>query len=411
MEATNVRERNRMAVFTAAFLIIFCCAASSAFSVFAIPLQKATGGTASQIAFTLTLYQFFMACFGVASGYIMDKFGAKKLMYFGGLIFGLGWFLTAFVHNLFFLYVTVGLMAGAGNGIMYNPALLTALKWFPEKRGTISGFLLGAASLGPLVLAKAGAYLCDQYGMNGFVPIGIAYFIICWAVGWLMDTPKAPINEQQTIHETNVDTNYTPQAMLKSWQFWLLLILFSIACTAGIMLIGSLSMIAQVQLSMTPIVAANMVVVNTLSNFGGRLITGRLTDKLGQTKTLALILVLTIIGLAGLRFSTGVVTFTIFLILLGASFGGVLVVYPTLTGNVFGQTHAGTNYGLMFFGYAIGALVGPQIAALFTNQSAGSGAYHAAYLVAILVALVGLLIDVFLIVRKIGLKEDKEITK
>lgn len=407
MEASSLSKapRSRVFVFTAAFLIIFSCAASSAFSVFAIPLQQATGASASQVAFTLTLYQFFMACFGVGSGYIMDRFGAKKLMYFGGLIFGLGWGLTAFAHSLVFVYITVGLLAGAGNGLMYNPALLTALKWFPEKRGTISGLLLGAASLGPLVLAKVGAFLCDRYAMNGFIPIGIAYLVICWGVGWLVENPPKTDPEQTTTVSNAAD--YNPKQMLKSWQFWLLLLLFAIACTAGIMLIGSLSMIAQTQLKMTPLVAANMVMINTIANFCGRLITGRLTDKLGQTKTLALILCLTIVGLAGLRVASSVVVFTIFLILLGASFGGVLVVYPTLTGNVFGQTYAGTNYGLMFFGYAIGALVGPQIAALFTDRAAGTAAYHNAYLVAIAVAVVGLIIDIFLIVRRIGVPKKE----
>uniref|UniRef100_A0ABS3IWZ9 Major facilitator superfamily (MFS) profile domain-containing protein n=1 Tax=Bifidobacterium asteroides TaxID=1684 RepID=A0ABS3IWZ9_9BIFI len=100
--------------------------------------------------------------------------------------------------------------------------------------------------------------------------------------------------------------------------------------------------------------------------------------------------------------------FAIFLILLGASFGGVLVVYPTLTSSVFGQTHSGTNYGIMFFGYAIGALLGPQIAARFIDQSAGVGAYRGAYMVAICVALVGLVIDVFLIAKKIGTKEKEQ---
>ena len=79
--------------------------------------------------------------------------------------------------------------------------------------------------------------------------------------------------------------------------FWILLVLFSIACTAGIMMIGSLSAIVQVQLGMTAVAAANMVVINCLSNFGGRLAVGRLCDKLGETKTLALIFILTIIGL------------------------------------------------------------------------------------------------------------------
>src|SRR5699024_6135142 len=153
-------------VFTAAFIIIFCCSASAAFSVFAETLQEATGGTAAQVALTLTIYQFFMALFGIISGRVIDKTSPKKLMFIGGIVFGLGWFLGAFANSIPFLYLSIGFLAGAGNGLLYNPALLTTLKWFPKNSGTVSGFLLGAASLGPLVLAKVGAILCDRLGQN-----------------------------------------------------------------------------------------------------------------------------------------------------------------------------------------------------------------------------------------------------
>lgn len=400
METTHVPtvSGHRRLIFTAAFIIIFCCSASAAFSVFADTLVKATSATASQVALTLTLYQFFMAAFGIISGRVIDHASPKRLMYVGGFIFGLGWFLGAFAHNIWFLYFAIGLLAGSGNGLLYNPALLTTLKWFPEKRGTISGLLLGAASLGPLVLAKVGAWLCATMGVNGLMPIGAAYLILIWLVGWLMASPTAPASTTAT----PVTTGKSPKEMMGSLNFWLLLLLFTIACTAGIMLIGSLSSIAQIQLQLTPIVAANFVVVNTLANFFGRMITGRAVDKLGETRTLLVILTLTIIGLAGLRFATSIAMFTIFLIILGASFGGVLVVFPTLTGKTFGQKFSGTNYGIMFFGYAIGALIGPQIATLSMNQAAGTQAYNGSYLVAIGVAVIGILIDLYLIHQGIG---------
>lgn len=393
----------RKFVFTAAFIIIFCCSASAAFSVFAVPLQQATGATASQVALTLTIYQFFMAVFGIISGRVIDKSGPKTLMYIGGFIFGLGWFLGAFAHSLWFLYLSIGFLAGAGNGLLYNPALLTTLKWFPEKSGAISGYLLAAASLGPLVLAKVGAVLCDKMGTAGFIPIGIAYLFLIWVVAWLMKNPAESEQTQATTKEQK--EGYTPGQMLRTLNFWLLLILFSVACTAGIMLIGSLSSIAQTQLSMTPVVAANMVIVNTLSNFCGRLLTGNAVDKIGPMATLILVMVITIIGLAGLRFATTTAIFVIFLILLGASFGGVLVVFPTLTNGTFGQLFSGTNYGIMFFGYAIGSLIGPQIAAVAVNASAGASAYHSAYLVAIAVAVFGILVALFLYFRGIGHKQ------
>lgn len=396
-----MKEKNRMLIFSAAFIIIFCCSASAAFSVFAKPLQEATGGDSAQVAFTLTIYQFFMALFGILSGKIVDKSGPKMLMIVGGIVFGLGWALTAFASSIPMLYITTGFIAGAGNGLLYNPSLNTALKWFPEKKGTMSGILLGAASLGPLVLAKVGAILCEAFGTQGFIYIGLAYIILVELVAWLVEAPKAgwaPKNWTPAQQASSYVADVTPGAMIKTSTFWIMLILFSLACTAGIMMIGSLSTIAQTQLSMDPITASNMVVINCLANLCGRLIIGKLCDKIGNAKTLALVLVVTIIGLGGLYFAKGnTVMFIVFLILLGAAFGGVLVVYPPLTASQFGMKNQGINYGIMFFGYSIGSLFGPQIAANFVNTSAGTLAYSNVYLVAIGVALVGLVLNSYLI--------------
>ena len=398
----NKGMEKRKLIFTAAFFVIFVCSASAAFSVFSIPLQEATGGNASQVALTFTIYQFSMSLFGIISGRIVDKSGPKKLMYIGGLIFGLGWFMTAFVTSIPLLYLTCGLVGGAGNGLLYNPSLNTALRWYPEKRGTMSGVLLCAASVGPLVTAKAGAILCDQFGIRGLTFLGISYLIIIWLVGFKMELPEKnwlPTGFSQV--SANSDSNqkhYAPKEMLLTSKFWLLLLLFSIACTGGIMMIGTLSSIGQVQLGMTPVSAANLVAVNLLSNLCGRLIIGKLCDKWGELETLALIFVLTIISLIGLSFSYSLPVFIFFLIILGASFGGVLVVFPPLTSKTFGMKHSGVNYGIMFFGYSIGALLGPQIAARFVDPSLGIKAYHQAFIIATFVAIVGLVLA--LIVRK-----------
>jgi len=395
-------QREGKLVFTAAFVIIFCCSASAAFSVFAETLQDATSGTAAQVAITLTIYQFFMALFGIISGRVIGRTSPKKLMFIGGFVFGLGWFLGAFVNSLPFLYLSIGFLAGAGNGLLYNPALLTALKWFPKNSGTASGFLLGAASLGPLVLAKVGAILSDRFGQAGFIPIGIAYLVLVSLVAGFM---KAPAESDVQTNQTNKKSGLSPSEMLKTTSFWLMIILFSIACTAGVMLIGSLSPIAQVQLNLTALTASNFVVLNTLSNFFGRLVTGRAVDKIGPINTVITVLVITIIGLLGLRISTNIILFAISVILLGASFGGVLVIFPTLTNKTFGTKFSGSNYGIMFFGYAIGSYIGPQIATQAANPEAGTGMFYNAYFVAIGVAVVGIIIAWILSIRHIGQKD------
>lgn len=381
-----MKKDKRYYVFAAAFTVIFCCAAISAFSVFAKPLQEATGASASQVALTLTINQFVVALFGFISGQIVDKQGPKKLAYVGGVLLGLGWATTGLVTNIWMLYLTCGIIAGIGNGLLYNPCINTALRWFPEKRGTMSGVLLASASLGPLVLAKVGAYLCEAFGTFGLVYIGIAYAVIVVAVAGLLDFPEI----SSTVSNDDQE-GITPKEMLKLPIFWLMIIVFALACTSGIMMVGALSTIAQVQLEITPLVAANFVVVNCLANFIGRLTIGRLCDAVGETNVLIGILVSTIIALIGLRFSTSVIMFGIFLAILGASFGGILVVYPPLNSKMFGIKHSGKNYGIMFFGYSIGAYLGPQIAAQFVDLSLGTSAYNQVYLVAIGVAVVGIL--------------------
>lgn len=397
----NISNHRRL-VFSASYFVIFCCSASAAFSIFAKPLQAETGGTSSQIMLTLTIYQFFMALFGIISGRIVDKFGPRNLIYIGGFIFGCGWMLTAFANSIATLYLYCGVIAGIGNGLLYNPSLNTALRWFPEKRGLMSGILLTAASFGPLILAKVGAILSENFGSFGFVYIGATFLIIIWLVAWCMDIPDKnwqPVgfSNKPVVIGKMEHKDYSAPEMLRTSLFWCLFILFSIACTAGIMMIGSLSPIVQKQLNLTAVVAANMVAVNLISNICGRLLVGRLCDKLGELKTLLGIFILTIISLVGLMFSTNIVMFVFFLIILGASFGGVLVVFPPLTSKCFGMKHFGFNYGIMFFAYAAGALIGPQIAALAVNEELGVHAYYHAYMVAAGVAVIGLLITVFLL--------------
>lgn len=396
--------KQRKLVFTAAFIIIFCCSASAAFSVFAQPLQAATGGSAAEVALTLTIYQTFMAIFGILSGKIVDKSGPKKLMFIGGIVFGLGWALTAFASSIPMLYLTTGLIAGAGNGLLYNPSLNMALKWFPEKKGTMSGLLLASASVGPLALSKVGAILCEAVGTQGFIYIGVAYAVLVCLSSMFVAVPEADwipdgyTPAQQAAQNSIRDV--TPGEMIKTVRFWMMLILFALSCTAGIMMIGSLSTIAQTQLGVDPITASNFVAVNCIANLCGRLIIGKFCDKVGEAQTLVGILIVTAAALFGLNMAgTNLVFFTICLILLGGAFGGVLVVYPPFTAKNFGMKNQGMNYGIMFFAYAIGSLLGPQIAAKFVNASAGAMAYSQVYMVAIGVAAVALILN-FILIKK-----------
>ena len=397
----NKQVHNRNLVFVGAFIAVWIVSAANVFTVFDKPLQEATGGSASQVALALTLYQTVMALFGILSGRIADKAGPKKLTFVGGAVFAAGWILTGFATSIPMLYLSYGLLAGAGNGLLYNPAINTALRWFPEKRGTMNGVLLCAASIGGIMLSKIGAVLNDAFGQTGFIYIGVGFLILAWTAGVLVHPVPADWRPEgwdpdNAAGPAGKEVDYTPKQMVSTSTFWLMLVIFAIAATSGLMLIGKLSAIVQVQLGFDAVTAANFVMINTAANLVGRLTTGKLCDKIGEVPTLAGILTLTIIGLLGLSVSTSPVMFAVFLYLLGASFGGVLVAFPPLTSRQFGMKNFGINYGIMFFAYAIASLVGPQIASQLIDTTAGINAYQTAFYVAALVAAVGLVLLVFL---------------
>ncbi len=394
------RQSGRAVIFGAAFVVVFTTSGPSAFSVFADPLIAATGGSRSQVVLALTLYQFCMAVTGIFSGRIMDRSGPRLITYAGALLMGLGWMLTALAADLTRLYLGFGLTLGVGVGLIYAPAINLVVRWYPDKRGAMSGALLSAASLGPLVLARAGAGLHEHFGLFALVYVGCVCLSLVWLVAWTMRLPPPgwlPEGWTPPAAPPRETAPCTPGMMIRSGLFWLMLALYSLAATAGVMMVSSLSPIAQVQLGLSAVAAAGLVSLNCLANFAGRLGFGRLCDLWGESRTLVLLYALTIIGLAGMSACASVPVFAVFLVLLGGAFGGVLVVFPPLTAKAFGITYSGSNYGLMFFGYAVGSLLGPQIAAGAANPAAGARAFASAYHVAACVALAGLFLNILLI--------------
>lgn len=388
-----------MVIFIAAFLIIFCTGGVSAFSVFSEALQRTSGGSASQVAFAYSMNLFFLAFIGIFSGRIADRHSPKLLMYLGGICLGAGWALSAVVRNPVLLCLTFGFLAGTGEGLVYNPCITLTLRWFPEKRATMSGILLAAASLGPITIAKAGVWLLELVGIYGLVAIGALFFVIIFAFGWLIEAPRSnnSIKTGSSSSEGKKQGEYTPREMVRTAEFWITALLYMLAATSGIMMLGTLSTISQVQLGITAAAAANLVVVNCLSNFAGRSLVGYVCDRLGETKTLVILLIATCLALYGMRASEDLVLFTVCLIVNGFSFGGILVVFPPLTSRLFGLKNSGINYGIVFMAYSVAALFAPQISTRAANPELGTATYSSAFMIAICVAFAGLLVDLFLI--------------
>lgn len=170
---------NRWFIFTSAWIIIFLVASIAIFSVFSEPMTKLHGWSSADYNLAYSLYTLIFAIVAIFAGMITDRYGVKWLMYIGGLLFGLGWFLTASVTTIPMLYVTFSLIAGSGAGMMYNSALVTAMRWFPDKGGKISGLLLSSAAIGPFILSPIAAMIIERFGvLVSFRILGIVFLSV-----------------------------------------------------------------------------------------------------------------------------------------------------------------------------------------------------------------------------------------
>ena len=147
----NITKATRWRVFAGVWLQSLFTSATAYFSLFCIPLTTKFGWSDSAFALAYTIYMFTYCAVGFIGGSLAEKISPRKTIYIGLCLFAGGWFLTGFASSIPQLYVFYGLMAGAGGGMIYPACLPTALKWFPDRSGSISGLVCASASAAAVV--------------------------------------------------------------------------------------------------------------------------------------------------------------------------------------------------------------------------------------------------------------------
>lgn len=389
---------NRWLIFAAAWWINLFTAATAIYSAFSLPMTSLHQWSLSGFNLGYSIYLIVFCVTGIFAGRLCDKYGPVKIIYIGSTLFGLGWIGCGFATDLWMLYLCYGFIASAGGGAVYNAVISSALRWFPDKGGSVSGMILSAAALGPAIMMPIARWLIDEYGPNNtFMIIGVAHIVGIWTVGWLIT--KVPDNYRPAGWQPSAEaaqkamgTDYNWRQMFTMPVFYLLFVAFVFATTSGNMVLSSASPIAQSQIKMTPGVAAYTVTVMTLANFFGRLSFGVIFDKIGDYKALALSLVLNGVAMLLMSTATTAATFFAYIGLLGFSFGGLLAVFAPIVKKTFGSKNFGMNFGIMFTGYSGGALIGSQVAAYYKQQV---GTFTSAYYIAAVLALVALMLLFF----------------
>lgn len=382
MASTN-SNKGRAVVLSAACVTMFFISSIALYSVVSKNLLAIYPEWSSALTWAFPVFQTIMAVTGTFAGRISDKIGPRNVVIAAAVCYGVG----------------------------YNPALTTGQKWSIDKKGLASGITLAASTAGPAVLSPVlASTLIPSLGIFGALKaLGVIFFVTIAASALFLKAPEAgwlPEGFEAPKGGAHAGTfgDLTPGEMVKTPRFWILIVTFAFAATAGTLLVGKVASIAAVQLFADPTSAAAValggvvVSVNTCANLVGRLSFGQIIDKLGAYKSLLISLVVTIVALVIMSMSFTQSMFFVALALLGFGFGALLVIYPPLTGGAFGTSNIGVNYGIMFLGYAASTWISQPITAVLYHAEAGSAAYQQSFYSAIVIAAIAVALTVYMMV-------------
>lgn len=335
-------------------------------SLFNQPLVNKFGWNLNRVALTFSIASLALSISTLFTGKLQEKFGIKKVVCFCGILFGVGLILTSFANTLALLYIFAGIMVGIADGIAYMMTLSNCIKWFPEKKGLISGISVGAYGVGSLLFKYIDQAFLKAFGVSGaFEYWGIIGMVLIFIGGLLLkQAPLNPVAEQAKTNGQKVeDNNFTVKEMLKTKEAYLLFIVFFSACMSGLYLIGIVKDIGVSLAHLDVQVAANAVAMVAIFNTVGRIILGGLSDKVGNLKVLAFDFIVTAVAVFVLLFVN--LNFGIFFACVAAiafCFGGNITIFPSLVGDFFGLKNHNKNYGVIYQGFGLGAFSGSIIA-------------------------------------------------
>jgi OFA family oxalate/formate antiporter-like MFS transporter len=350
-----------------------------AWSVFRIPLTKQFHWTISQVTLTFTICVFVLGISAFFGGLWLNKKGPRVVALTGGFLYGLGVFLASFsADKLWWLYLSYGLIGGIGLGFGYIVPIAVLVKWFPDRRGLITGIAVAGFGAGALVTAPVATHLIQSVGvLRTFAYLGVAYLVVTMATGFFMRNPPdgwKPAGWVPSTTQTRqrAATDYTLGGALKTWQWWALWVLLFLNTSAGISLISQESPIFQELSKASAIVAAGMVGIASIGNAVGRIFWASISDAITRRWTFTAMYVAQVVLFWFLPGTTSVAILTVLSFVILMCYGGGFGTMPAFTADYFGSKNVGPIYGLMMTAWGCASAFGSL---LFANLRQSSGSY------------------------------------
>ena len=373
-----MRLQNRWVIAAAGVVMQVALGAVYAWSVFRIPLTRAFGWTISEVTLTFTIAIFVLGLAAFGGGLWMRRTGPRTVALTAGVLYGLGVFLASFAGGrLWWLYCSYGVIAGVGLGLGYIVPVATLVKWFPDRRGLITGLAVAGFGAGALITAPIATRLIAEVGvLRTFAILGVAYFVAVTGGALFMRNPPdgyrpagwTPTASQQ---RQRAAEPHTLRDALRRWPWYGLWALLFLNTTAGIAVISQAAPMFQEITNVSAARAAGIVGVISIANGAGRLLWAWLSDLAGRRAIFLVMFLLQAAVFWLMPSAHGLTLFAALTIVVLLCYGGGFGTMPAFAADYFGAEHVGSIYGLMLTAWGVAGILGPTLMAALRERSGG----------------------------------------
>ncbi len=374
--------RNRWGIAAAAVIMQICLGAVYGWSVFSKPLVATEHWQLKAVQLNFTLAILFLGVGTVIGGLWQDRIGPRKVATVAGFLYGIGYILagiSARGHSLTGMYLTYGVLGGLGMGMGYITPVATLVKWFPDRRGLMTGVAVCGYGAGALIMSPIAARTIIAYGVPAtMIGLGIVYFILVVAAAQAYANPPAGWTlpgyvPRSAVQKSASRVDFTVAGAMKTWQFWLLWVMLFLNVSAGIMIISMASPMAQDMIHMAPVAAATMVMVISIFNGFGRVFWAWVSDMIGRATVYFLLYAIQVAIFFSLTRVQNVALFTAMFAIIGLCYGGGFGTMPSFTADFFGAKYMGGIYGWILLAWGAAAIPSPIMIASIRQSTGGYG--------------------------------------
>jgi OFA family oxalate/formate antiporter-like MFS transporter len=315
------------------------------------------GRTAIQVAFTVFI---LMETWLVPiEGWLIDKFGLRKLFILAGVLVAGGWVINSYAASLGMLYLGA-VVAGIGGGIVYGGSVGNALKWFPDHRGLAAGLTAAGYGMGSALTVVPIVNMIRDRGYEwAFFTFGIAQGALIVALALFFRAPRdGEVSTARTGHIQQSKHDSTPGQMVRTPIFWLLYSMFTMMATGGLMATAQLaSMAADYKVAGVPVSLFGLTLaalpfalaIDRVLNGLTRPFFGWVSDRLGRENTMFIAFSLEGIGkILLLAYADNAMAFVILSGLLFFAWGEIYSLFPAICADIYGRKFATANYGFLY---------------------------------------------------------------